>query len=977
MKHCHHIFMFLAATLVSVLLSSCGKDFQNDIDELNATHASLDQRVGSLETKAAKLNSQLQQLSVLTDAVEQNFYITNVTTTSKGYELTFSNGKTIELQLTPDGLLTTAPAVSMTQIGGLYYWTVNGQLLTGTDGNPIRSTVNTPIVKYDYEQQQWLISVNGGATFQNVSSYVSIFVNENVLIEIINKHVAQHSTTLFSQQILYQIVSTYIQQNYKELFNIEVLDEVVVKYVNENHTRLFSYELLEEIFEQYNYEYVTSNIKIEELVSVIVNFIKEHKEVIANSEELYEIVSTYLQVNKTTIFTEELLKEVVNKFVENNQGYINVELLTQVITNYMDMHRDVVFNTETIRTILEEYVKKYYVQVFSQSILIQIVSNYITENRTTIFNETLIQEVISHFVQNNYTTIFSQETITEIVNNYIQTNSSTVFNHDELVEVILNYFQKNYNLFVDRTVISQTINEYISTHESTIINVDIITSIINSYLESYYREVFSYDILTEIVYNYFNQNIDIISQYVSEDYDIIKSVNVDNDLCTVTLGDGQTLCLMVYENMTRLRDRIQSVVAMTSNGHFEWGDGNYVGGNISLKYLVSPDSMARIIQTKYYYGEIDLELVYTTESGDIGTLRVYEPIGNEDGTLYISANTLGNTDIKTVALHIKENYIGGTDIMTEFVPIGSGKYKPQAPWDKYFEVEDGDYMPGSIPQPTSDIELGSLSYNEYALAGGMNFISVTSSNRYKKFYVGIRGINGFWFYIPEGYSMNNNQYVYTIPLIFTPKYYENITVVIIGVTEDGRNTKEAEAYIKYIESLSGDLNVNLTFNTPKDVDLHLILPSGERIFYGNRGGNYTMPDGSTVKYGLDHDSNPACHIDNLNNESIFIPDELITAGTYTVIVNLYANCNTSYATDWSVVARYKGALVKNEIGHNPASGTYSANAGTRDMTVAMQFTISDNQINYKQPSKRFNPVRFTPIPLSDMDTMKLEELNWR
>lgn len=660
MKHLRNMLLLLAV----VVLFSCGEDFQGDIDKLNEQHTNIEQRVSKLEAQVTAINTQLTQLSVLANAVEQNFYITKVKTTSDGYELTLSNGNVIVLQKGADNVLLPAPAISMTQLNGFFYWTLNGMLLTDGGGQPIRTRGLAPVVKYDFISQQWVVSVDGGITFQDVNVMASVVINDEILLQIINNYIEQHSSTLISQDVLYQIISTYIQQNYAQLFNIEILDEVVANYVNQRYTRIFSYELLEKIFTQYNFEYATSQIDVEQLKNVLISFMQEHQEIFLDNEVLYEIISSYITVNKTSIFTDELLLEVINTFIANNENFINVELLTQVVNNYIDQHRDVVFNTETCRKLMMEYIKKYYVQIFSQDILIRLVNTYVTRNSATIFNKTLIEEVINNFVTNNYNTVISNEILHEIINNYIRKNSTTIINRDLLVEIISSYFERNYNVIIDIEVIRKEVYDYIERHKTTIIDVDIIRSVVNNYLEHYYKEVFSYEMLTKVVHNYFEQNRTEIFQYISKNSDIIKDVNVSDDVCTISLKDGRSVRLVIYDSYARLRDRVQSIVVLPNEkGRIDVG----YHGDIYPRYLVTPSAMAQIICDMYYDKEFTIELKAADEYGNISTISIYEPTAS-NGVL--SFGTYELNGVKAVALHVKDNKPGGTDIMTEFTPIG-------------------------------------------------------------------------------------------------------------------------------------------------------------------------------------------------------------------------------------------------------------------------------------------------------------------
>lgn len=295
--------------------------------------------------------------------------------------------------------------------------------------------------------------------------------------------------------------------------------------------------------------------------------------------------------------------------------------------------------------------------------------------------------------------------------------------------------------------------------------------------------------------------------------------------------------------------------------------------------------------------------------------------------------------------------------------------------EDYFTIENAEYQQGTFPASTDGSSIGTVTLNNQALSGGMNFITVRTARPYKYFYVGVEGVSGYYVYRPSGYTRDGNYYVYTIPVYYTPNYGEDIDMKISGETEGGDRSDPYQAHVKYVESQSGDLNINLTFTTAKDVDLHLIMPSGREIYYGNRGEKDS--EGNQI-YGLDHDSNAGCRIDNLNNENIFIPASMVEAGTYHVYVNLYSNCDRSVGpTTWSVAARFRGAYVTNLLnsGRNPMSGSYAAGASAGDKTEVIRFTITESQVTRANGAARFGS--FFPIPLSDMDMMKLEEASWK
>lgn len=658
----HHIVKIMLLAAVT-LVASCGEDRQDDIDKLNALHTSIESRVSKLEPQVQTLNTQLSQLSTLAKAVEQGFYVTQVKTTADGYELTLSDGHVIVLQTTPGGMLIAAPAVSMAQTGGFYFWTVGGTVLTGEDGLPIRADAYRPVVRFDYTLNQWLISIDGGVTFSTIDKYQSIIINDKVLMQVINNYLRQHQSTIFSQQVLFQIISAYIQQHYKELFSIDILNQTVANYIREHYTRIFSYELLEKIFTQYNFSYIKENIRVEELTDVILQFIRDHKEVFTDNDVLYAIISNYIELNKTAIFTNEMLIEVISNFLENNENFIDVDLLTLVVSNYMDEHADVVFNTETVRTLLTRYTEKWYVEIISQDILVRLVSTYVTEHSETIFNRKLIEEVTENYIRNNSTAIFTHDQQVEIVNNYLKVNATTVFNREVLIDIVTAYFEKNYSLYIKREDIMTAINSYISTHQTTLISVEVVSEIVNNYLKTYYKQVFTADMLKQVIISYFRQHKEEVAIEFGQGKAPITKVVVDGGVCTVTLANGQTVQLQVYGAGSVLSKTVQSLVILpNSEGRIDEATP------LQLSYLVSPASMAQVIASD---PNITMELVATDGAGAISRIDVAGATAGSNGVLSLSART--GESAKAVALHVKDERNVATDIMTEFTPVGPGE----------------------------------------------------------------------------------------------------------------------------------------------------------------------------------------------------------------------------------------------------------------------------------------------------------------
>jgi hypothetical protein len=171
-----------------------------------------------------------------------------------------------------------------------------------------------------------------------------------------------------------------------------------------------------------------------------------------------------------------------------------------------------------------------------------------------------------------------------------------------------------------------------------------------------------------------------------------------------------------------------------------------------------------------------------------------------------------------------------------------------------------------------------------------------------------------------------------------------------------------EKTVELIEVGTGKLQISLSFDTAKDVDLHVIEPNGEHVYYGH----------STSENGgeLDLDSNAGCSLDYVNNENITYGEEAyVEPGLYTVYVDLWENCDASVKTNYVVSVYYGGALISAESGSNPVAGTFPIDAPSNynnlsNLEPVMTFLIPDHgQAKTK---------KFAPKPLTQSAMEKLE-----
>jgi hypothetical protein len=92
-----------------------------------------------------------------------------------------------------------------------------------------------------------------------------------------------------------------------------------------------------------------------------------------------------------------------------------------------------------------------------------------------------------------------------------------------------------------------------------------------------------------------------------------------------------------------------------------------------------------------------------------------------------------------------------------------------------------------------------------------------------------------------------------------------------------------EISLELVASGIGDVKVTLSFDRLHDLDLHVIEPSGDQIFYHTPG--------STTGGQLDLDSGANCLPSDYNTENVFWPPGGAPSGTYRVSVQNFQQCS--------------------------------------------------------------------------------------
>lgn len=123
---------------------------------------------------------------------------------------------------------------------------------------------------------------------------------------------------------------------------------------------------------------------------------------------------------------------------------------------------------------------------------------------------------------------------------------------------------------------------------------------------------------------------------------------------------------------------------------------------------------------------------------------------------------------------------------------------------------------------------------------------------------------------------------------------------------------------------SGDVQVSVAWNTAADVDLHVLDPAGEEIYWGSR----TSASGGE----LDLDSNAGCGSDQPRNENTVWPVGGAPTGTYVVRLDYWDACGATQ-TDYVVTVWVKGRDAQVFSGTFTGEGEHGGEGAGIDITT--------------------------------------------
>ena len=168
-------FIIIISTLLSALACT-------NLDEIREQLRDHEQRIEQLEKQCRELNSNIEAVQKILQALQENDYVTEVMKIMEdgvevGYCLTFAKGGTVNIYHGTDGTAGSAPNIGIKKASdGAYYWTVDDEWLTDDNGNMIPATVSDPDGGYVTPQFRvyegvWYVSYDNGNSWREILSW--------------------------------------------------------------------------------------------------------------------------------------------------------------------------------------------------------------------------------------------------------------------------------------------------------------------------------------------------------------------------------------------------------------------------------------------------------------------------------------------------------------------------------------------------------------------------------------------------------------------------------------------------------------------------------------------------------------------------------------------------------------------------------------------------------------------------------------
>jgi hypothetical protein len=252
--------------------------------------------------------------------------------------------------------------------------------------------------------------------------------------------------------------------------------------------------------------------------------------------------------------------------------------------------------------------------------------------------------------------------------------------------------------------------------------------------------------------------------------------------------------------------------------------------------------------------------------------------------------------------------------------------------DAVMQVDGAQYYRGAMPGDGSGPAVSAVDVQVHTVTAGLKNKQIKGAlaNGATAAAIMLSGDRGYWI-VPAGAPDVNqdNLPALAASLSFSRDAlagdYQLVVRAVDGSGHFGQATT-SDLTIVNAPIPQGTLVFTLEWDSEADLDLHVVIPSGDEIYRGNVNSYKPPPPGqpedpNAYKSGgvLDFDSNASCQIDGRRQEDV-VWTAPAPSGHYVVRVDTFAMCGQS-AARWRVEARIDGNVVASAQGTENGSGT--------------------------------------------------------
>jgi hypothetical protein len=200
--------------------------------------------------------------------------------------------------------------------------------------------------------------------------------------------------------------------------------------------------------------------------------------------------------------------------------------------------------------------------------------------------------------------------------------------------------------------------------------------------------------------------------------------------------------------------------------------------------------------------------------------------------------------------------------------------------------------------------------------GGSSQQTLTGGATFDRVIVSVSGLADYYeLTLPAGTASQN------IVVSANPDAYAGHVTFNYAVASGISVGAYAVQSVRFLRVGTGDIQISVAWSDSADVDLHVVDPNGETIYFGHRnavsGGTLDLDANAACTKNSFADGSPAAYV---SNENVVWPTGKAIAGTYTVILDYWSDCGTA-KTDWVVTVARVGA------GPQIFTGTFTGPSG--------------------------------------------------